>query len=77
MHVGATLPASPPLPPSLHNNMKVLAMQALGSTVSYLRKKQPDGLLPFATALHLTLQMLTAIEAMHTEVRHTHTAARW
>jgi hypothetical protein len=44
-------------------------MQLLGSNVSYLRKRQPDGLLPLGGALHLGLQMLACVEAVHAEVR--------
>lgn len=49
-------------------SMKVLAMSMLGSNVSLLRKRQPDGLLPFGAALHIGLQMLASVEAVHTEV---------
>jgi serine/threonine protein kinase len=47
--------------------MKALVMQLLGSNVSYLRKRQPDGLLPFGAALHAGLQMLALVEAVHAE----------
>lgn len=42
-------------------------MEMLGSNVSYLRKRQPDGVLPFAAGMHVGLQMLAAIEACHAE----------
>ena len=42
-------------------------MQLLGSNVSFLRKRQPDGLLPFGAAVHLGLQMLACVEAVHAE----------
>ena len=47
--------------------MKALVMSLLGSNVSYLRKRQPDGLLPFGAALHAGLQMLALVEAVHAE----------
>ena len=52
---------------SAGGRLKILAMQLLGSNVSYLRKRQPDGLLPFGAAIHLGLQMLACVEAVHAE----------
>lgn len=42
-------------------------MQLLGGNLSDLRKRQPGGLLPFGAALHISLQMLACLEAVHQE----------
>ena len=47
---------------------RVLAMQLLGNNISGLRKRQPDGAtLPLAAAVHIVLQMLACVEAVHQE----------
>jgi serine/threonine protein kinase len=46
---------------------KVIAMQLMGINLSELRKRQPGGLMPFGACLHIGLQMLACIEAVHQE----------
>lgn len=47
--------------------VQVLAMQLLGASISALRRKQPDCLMPAAAALRVATQMLAAVEALHME----------
>ncbi|RYG51987.1 hypothetical protein EON66_10205, partial [archaeon] len=47
--------------------VKVLAMQLLGNNISHLRSKQPAEQLPYGAVLHIVLQMLAAVEAIHQE----------
>ena len=42
-------------------------MQLLDVNLSSIRKKQPWGLLPFRVSVHIALQMLHCLEAVHQE----------
>ena len=49
------------------DRLQVLAMQLLGPSISSLRRKQPDSFLPFGACVHILLQMLPSVEALHRE----------
>eukprot|EP01095_Lingulamoeba_sp_RSL-Kostka_P009247 TRINITY_DN3185_c0_g2_i1.p1 TRINITY_DN3185_c0_g2~~TRINITY_DN3185_c0_g2_i1.p1 ORF type:complete len:360 (-),score=83.43 TRINITY_DN3185_c0_g2_i1:234-1313(-) len=48
-----------------HNDVNYMVMELLGSNISELRRKRPNGKFSMLTTLKLGLQMLRAIEAVH------------